>query len=256
MPDTSPPAAPAPDLAALRGEIDRLDDAIHDLLMRRVEVVARLAASRAKGDGPAIRPGREAVILRRLLARHAGPLPRAALVRLWRELLGATTTLQAPLTVAAWLPDAGIEVLRAHLGMAAPVTRCADDLAALAAFAEGRTALVALPPSGRWWRTHYPSKLFVVARLPFFGGAEAVSGTTVFLLSPTPPDPSGEDRSLVRLPARAEAALSAAGLAGAGLARADDLVLVEVPGVIAPGDPRLAALGATILGSYAAPLTA
>ena len=32
------------------------------------------------------RPGREAEIVRRLLARHHGPLPRRVLPRLWREL--------------------------------------------------------------------------------------------------------------------------------------------------------------------------
>lgn len=257
MPDTTPPTAagPAPgdaELAALRAEIDTLDDAIHDLLMRRVGVVARLAASRAKGNGPAIRPGREAMILRRLLARHGGALPRAGLVRLWRELLCATTSMQAPLTAAAWLPEAGVEVLRAHLGLAAPVTRCADEAAAIEAATTGATALAALPPSGRWWRTHYPTRLFVTARLPFFG----VSDATVFLLSPTPPDASGDDRSLARIPASAADGLAAAGLAPTRIAQEDGLLLVELPGMIAPGDARLAALGATILGAYAAPVTA
>jgi chorismate mutase len=258
MPEHTPPIAAGDppgdaELAALRAEIDTLDDAIHDLLMRRVAVVARLAASRAKGNGPAIRPGREAMILRRLLARHGGALPRAGLVRLWRELLCATTTLQAPLTAAAWLPDAGIEVLRAHLGLAAPLTRCADAAEAIEAATTGATALAALPPAGRWWRTHYPAQLFVTARLPFFGPSEA----TVFLLSPTPPDASGDDRSLARVPAgRAEAGLAAAGLPPTIIAREDDLLLVELPGILAVGDARLAALGATILGSYAAPVTA
>lgn len=252
MPDNAIPPAKEAELAALRAEIDTLDDALHDLLMRRVEVVTRLAASRAKGDGPAIRPGREAVILRRLLGRHRGALPRPALVRLWRELLWAHTTLQAPLSVAAALDEAGTEVLRAHLGLAAPVTRCADEAAAIGAFEAGRTALVALPVPGRWWRTHYPSRLFVTARLPFLG-----AGPTVLLLSPTPPDASGDDRSLVRVPAgRGEAGLAAAGLAGAVLAREGDLVLVELPGMIASGDVRLAALGGTVLGSYPAPLAA
>jgi chorismate mutase/prephenate dehydratase len=246
-------AADMPDLAALRAEIDELDDALHDLLMRRVQVVARLAASRAKGNGPAIRPGREAAIIRRLLGRHAGPLPRGALVRLWRELLAATTTLQSPLSVAVWLPDAGIEVLRSHLGLAAPVTRFGHEGQALAAFAAGKAALVALPASGRWWRTHFSSTLGVTARLPFFGAAE----TAVFLLSPTPPDPSGDDRSLVRVPeGRAEAALAEAGFEATLLRRDEGLALVELPGMIAPGDVRLAALGATVLGSYATPVTA
>lgn len=253
MPDTVPPAVTAPaDLAALRAEIDALDDAIHDLLMRRAGVVARLAASRAKGAGPALRPGREAIILRRLLARHEGPLPRGALVRLWRELLCAHTLLQAPLSAAAWLDEAGIEVLRAHLGLSAPITRCGDDAAALAAAISGTTALAAVPPAGRWWRAETPSPLFVTARLPVFGP----SGPTVFLLSPTPPDASGDDRTLVRVADGAEAVLSAAGLPPVVLARADGFALVELPGAIAAADRRLAAPGAAVLGVYAAPLTA
>jgi chorismate mutase/prephenate dehydratase len=261
MPDTTPPAAAGPtpgptpgdaELAALRAEIDTLDDAIHDLLMRRVGVVARLAASRAKGKGPAIRPGREAMILRRLLARHGGPLPRAGLVRLWRELLCATTSMQAPLTAAAWLPDAGVEVLRAHLGLAAPVTHCAGEAAAIEAATSGATALAALPPAGRWWLTLDPARLFVTARLPFFG----VSDATVFLLSPTPPDASGDDRSLARIPAAAAEALAAAGLAPTLIAQQDEFLLVELPGMIAAHDERLAALGGTLLGAYAAPVTA
>jgi chorismate mutase-like protein len=258
MPETASHAAAADartgnELAALRAEIDTLDDAIHDLLMRRAEVVARLAASRTKGNGPAIRPGREAVILRRLLARHRGPLPRAALVRLWRELLGATTGMQAPLTVAACLPEAGIDVLRSHFGLATAVTRLPDESAALSACAARQTALAALPPAGRWWRSAAPSRLFVTARLPFFGTSDA----TVFLLSPTPPDPSGDDRSLVRLPAgRAEAELAAAGLPATVLAREDGLLLAEIPGMLDPTDARLAAAGATLLGAYATPVTA
>ena len=250
MPDSASHAAPDDEIAALRAEIDTLDDAIHDLLMRRLDVVARLAASRAKGQGPAIRPGREAVILRRLLARHAGPLPRAGLVRLWRELLCATTSLQAPLTAAAWLPEAGVEVLRAHLGLSATVTRVADETAALAACAEGRTGLAALPAAGRWWLSLDPKRLQVTARLPFFGPAEAI----VFLVSPTPPDPSGDDRSLVRAPRAAAAGLADAGLAGTALAEADDQVLLELPGFLEAGDRRLSGLGATLLGAYASPI--
>ena len=102
------PAAPAPwspgdagptDLAALRAELDRIDDALHDLLIRRADVVARVAATKPNGT-LALRPGREAAIIRRLLARHTGHLPPQALVRLWRELLAATTAMQGPFVVA------------------------------------------------------------------------------------------------------------------------------------------------------------
>ena len=95
------PAAPAkvPDLASLRAELDRLDDALHDTLMRRAEVVKQVAALRVKGPVP-LRPGREAAIIRRLLARHDGGLPAFGIVRIWRELLGTTTAQQHPLVVS------------------------------------------------------------------------------------------------------------------------------------------------------------
>ncbi len=244
-------AAPLADITALRAEIDALDDALHDLLMRRVEVVARLAASRAKGQGPALRPGREAAILRRLLARHGGKLPRATLVRIWRELLAATTALQAPLPLAAALDGAGIEVLRGHFGLGAPVAVLPDEDAAIAAALAGRAALAAVPEGGRWWRAVDPVRLQATARLPFFGAAAA----PVLLLSPTPPDPSGEDASLLRLPAAgAAAALAEAGLPPRALRAEDGLALAEVAGFLSAADPRLRAAGATLLGAVALPV--
>ena len=68
-------ATSEPSLIALRSEIDRLDDALLALLLERADVVARLAASRSKGAGPPLRPGREALILRRLLTGIRGRCP-------------------------------------------------------------------------------------------------------------------------------------------------------------------------------------
>ena len=67
MPDTVPPMpAPQPEaeLAALRAELDGIDDGLHDLLMRRAAVVERVGALRGKVP---LRAGREAAILRRLV---------------------------------------------------------------------------------------------------------------------------------------------------------------------------------------------
>src|SRR3978361_2219874 len=71
-------------LPALRAELDRIDNTIHDLLMRRAEVVEHVARS---GKPAALRPGREASILRRLVGRHQGALPAVSVTRIWRELL-------------------------------------------------------------------------------------------------------------------------------------------------------------------------
>ncbi|MBK1658585.1 chorismate mutase [Paracraurococcus ruber] len=115
--DSPPAAGPADALGALRAEIDRLDDALHDLLMRRAAVVADLAASRVKGGTSPLRPGREAMILRRLLGRHQGALPGDAVVRLWREIFGASSAMQGGFTVALHAPDAAqARLARDHFG--------------------------------------------------------------------------------------------------------------------------------------------
>src|ERR1700722_2014240 len=67
-------------LAALRAELDAIDDTMHDLLMRRAGVIEAVAQS---GKRSALRPGREASIIRRLLARHQGSLPPQAVYRIW-----------------------------------------------------------------------------------------------------------------------------------------------------------------------------
>ena len=81
MTDLPSPDLSSPDLASLRAEIDSIDDAVHDLLMRRAALSARMAASRVKNDSFPYRPGREAGILRRLLARHHPPLPAGTMVQ-------------------------------------------------------------------------------------------------------------------------------------------------------------------------------
>jgi len=111
----------APILHEVRAELDALDDALHRMLMQRAEVVDRLRHSGAKPAGTTLRPGREAAILRRLLATHRGPMPAAALVRIWREILAASVGQQGGFSVA--LPqDAALARLAAeHFGGAAPL---------------------------------------------------------------------------------------------------------------------------------------
>ncbi len=57
-----------PPLAELRREIDRIDEAMHRLLMERGEIIGRLIkAKRTTESGSAFRPAREADMMRRLV---------------------------------------------------------------------------------------------------------------------------------------------------------------------------------------------
>ncbi len=61
----------------LRAEIDTIDESLHDLIMRRAEVVARVKDAKRGAGGGVFRPGREAEVLRRLVGRHNMVLPSA-----------------------------------------------------------------------------------------------------------------------------------------------------------------------------------
>jgi len=290
-PATPEGRADAAALGAVRAELDRLDDAIHDLLMRRAEVVARMAAMRIKSNGAAIRPGREAMILRRLVARHRGALPRTAILRLWRELFAATTAMQAPFSVAVFNPQmaAGYVLLaREQYGLATPMRVVHSAPQVLAAVSAGEAQLGVLPvpredDTEAWWpalmNQERPS-LRVVARLPFGPRAEDGSpDVQAYVVAALDPDATDDDRSLLACEiegeasrARLTAALQAAGLVPHGFvqrrAAADErerLLLIEVAGFVASRDPRLgqfqaalaptAAVGRLVpIGAYAVPL--
>lgn len=147
-------------LAALRAELDRLDDAMHDVLMRRAEVVGEIAALGVKGGVP-LRPGREASIVHRLLARHAGPFPAAGIVRIWREVICACTSLQRPLLIAVCGTGgdpAYLAAAREHFGALVPVRACLTPGDALREVRTGAATAAVLPlppqdeaPDAAWW---------------------------------------------------------------------------------------------------------
>src|SRR5579862_3515967 len=87
-------------LDALRRRIDALDDGLQDLLIERAGIVEQVSRLKQGDALPPFRPGREAQILRRLAGRHRGTFPRAAMVRLWREILGGSVATQTALSVA------------------------------------------------------------------------------------------------------------------------------------------------------------
>lgn len=279
-------ASPLDELDALRREVDRLDEAMIDLLIERMRVVQAIAAiKRAAADGrPAIRPAREAVILRRLVQRAGGRFPAGTLVRMWRELLAATTRAQAPLRVGVFVPSALPQLwdlARDHFGAATPIRRTESAAQALRLLEEGAIQLAVLPLPGEgasWWTGLLDGpgpSLRVVARLPFIaGGTPADEGAGGFVVGMIEPEPSGDDLSLLAIeapagPGRTPVAelLDRAGLEARQLAadatggRGVLRHLIEVEGFVAADDPRLADLGAhglrvAPLGGYARPLPA
>ncbi|MEO5345178.1 MAG: chorismate mutase [Magnetococcus sp. YQC-9] len=110
MATATAPNAEEQSLLALRQAIDAIDDRIHDLLMERIDRVLEVGhlKGRVAHDSPDpsfYRPEREASIHRRLEARHRGPLPKAALHRIYREIISASLSLEKRLSVAYLGPE-------------------------------------------------------------------------------------------------------------------------------------------------------
>jgi chorismate mutase / prephenate dehydratase len=265
-------------LPALRAELDRIDDTVHDLLMQRAEIVEYVARS---GKPAAFRPGREASILRRLLGRHHGALPPVAVVRIWRELLAGTTSMQGGFSLAVCDGDHGApltQLAREHFGALTPLRAYGSAGQALADVSQGVASVAVLPyPSDidNWWVAllHHEPRLHIVGRLPFWkprpDGSPAAQALVVAAAAP---DASEEDQSFLGLEcdsdvsrARLSSELSAAGLKpetmvlvrqqGSPIAN----VLVEVAGYLSDDDVRLSHLGSMlrrpiVLGSYAVPI--
>ena len=282
--ETSPSPATggaAPALATLRAELDRIDNSIHDLLLRRATVVERVASEGGKGR-VAIRPGREADIVRRLIARHTGKLPKRLLVRWWRELFAATTSMQGSYVVAVCETEAGspfVQAAREHFGALTPVRVYRTPSQAIAELSAGTAiaAVLPMPAEGEtsaWWTAllhRDDPRIHVIARLPFWAPRpEGAPRVQALVAAAVPPDASAQDRSLIGMElgaetsrARLAAALTATGLVPlTTILRRDGTAaqaLVEVEGLVADTDPRLAALGdvarrPVVLGAYAVPV--
>jgi chorismate mutase / prephenate dehydratase len=281
--DTTAP----PSLEHLRAEIDRIDQEVLDLLVARSAVVRRIGE--VKGDGPdgrsALRPAREAQILRRLAERSGARFPAPVLVRMWRELIAALTRLQTPLSVAVFAPkERALQVwdlARDHFGSVTAMVAVDRPLQALRALANGSATVAVLPlpnDDDSWWvslMSDHELQLRVFARLPFVSshGEEM----RALALGQLEIEPSGDD--LTPLAIEAEQGLSRGRLREL-LATADlncgwavtwrpdppatAVHLVEVDSFVAAGDPRLDALrqaarGEVLrvvpVGGYARPLS-
>nr|WP_295740655.1 chorismate mutase [uncultured Acidocella sp.] len=277
--------SPAPRLAELRAELDAIDDQIHDLLMQRARVVENVASQGGK-QGTKIRPGREAIILRRLLARHQGAWPAQAIVRIWREMFGAALIIEGGQTMAVCDGEGGearLALAREHFGPLTPVRRHHNPAQTLSDLTrEGGAQLGVLPPLGEgddaqggWWQllASNGTPIYVIAKLPFWTQrAEGLPLGEALVAATVPPDPSGFDRGLLLLRFGAEASrarlielVKAAGFDPTALwvkRLAGDtgvLALLEVTGLIADSDPRLSAIAGLetpprVVGGYALPL--
>lgn len=193
MSDKTPAAPPAPALAELRQEIDRLDEGMHRLLMERGRIIDRLISVKKTGaSGSAFRPGREASMMRALAERHEGLLPLDTVEGIWRVIIATFTYVQAPYAVHADISGGDgpmRDSARFHFGFTVPFLSHPSAAAVIDAVAASRGDLGIFrldqgASSGAWWRIlTEPDSPKIIARLPFIERPGHPAGTPVFVIS-------------------------------------------------------------------------
>ena len=114
-------------LEDLRQLIDAIDVELHQKIIERVGLIDKVAEVKQNMDGNfhAMRPSREAAMLRELEKRHQGQMQVASVIRIWRELINGATALQGPFSVAVCAPENSIgywDIARNHFGSTVPMT--------------------------------------------------------------------------------------------------------------------------------------
>jgi chorismate mutase/prephenate dehydratase len=271
-----------PALAQLRAELDAIDDQIHDLLMQRAAVVERVARDGGKSKtGAKIRPGREASMLRRLLARHKGAMPPQTILRFWREMFAGALIIEGGQTVAVCSGDDSelAALAREHFGPLTPLRKHRNPAQALADIERGTAQVAVLPlpgdePDRSWWTALMGTRnpLSVIGKLPFWTQRpEGTPNGEAYVVAAMRPDPSGADRGLIALELASDISrtriignLTHAGFAPGTIwlkriSDAELLALVEVDGLVEEDDPRLEQISgllapASVIGGFALPL--
>jgi len=265
----------SPELDAIRQKIDLLDQQIHDTLMERAELVLKIGEEKRKNNIGVVQPAREARMIRRLLDRHSGALPQMAVVRIWRELVGAVSLLQTGLKVTV----AGTEthpaywdLAKDYFGSCLPMSRSATPLTAIKAVREGEATFAVLPypdfgpdmQEQPWWQNlelESANPLSIIVRLPHGDDPKDKNPDhKALVISKTGFDTSDDDHSFLLLRCRSDISrgkivdmfkkvdIEAVGIASAASPHYPDMRdhLIEVEGFINPESESFKAMQDTL----------
>ena len=264
-----------PSINSLRRQIDKIDDRIHDLLMRRIDVAHDIGEQKSQSQSVPYRPAREAQIMRRLAARHEGRFPFPVAVRIWREIISASLGVEGKFVVSVYVPEpletglAYLNLAQTYFGSGTPLLQAQTEAGVLRAVRDGKASVGVLPITSDthttrasaepWWYTLTVGgrdRPHIVATLPWLLRGEAGNDDTrAMAIARVTPEASGDDISLIAFEStenisrdriRKEAESAGLSLDWAATWTQDTQPtrwqLAEIDGFIPDSDPRLTSL--------------
>lgn len=255
-----------PALADLRLQIDALDAELLRLVDQRAALGKAIGEAKAREEGAnasasLLRPDREAMLIRKLIAMPRQAASENVVVRIWRELISENLRIQGigaklrkeggGLHLNLSAADHSQEVLvwaRERFGFAPSYGYVNDPASAIAAARDPRhIAVLSLDPrGGAWWaRILAEPNVRVIAALPEL----SLGRPHALALAAIAPEPTGDDQTfwVSDSPERENELidiLSQRGFAAEWLCTAQGLKLFALSGFVQEHDERLSgALG-------------
>jgi chorismate mutase/prephenate dehydratase len=103
-----------PSVDAVRKKIDQADEKIIELLNERARLAQEIGRIKTLRNEAVYVPSREKTILQRIESLNPGPLSQLSLRSIYREIISASRSLEAPIRVAYLGPEATFTQMAAH----------------------------------------------------------------------------------------------------------------------------------------------
>ncbi len=205
--------AKSPTLDDIRRKIDAIDQELFENFRHRLSLigdVARAKAAAGQNDTSAMRPGREAAILRRLSEQNDSLTPLSMTGRIWRELVNTATRMQSNLEISVCAPDKSVgywDLARNQFGSATAMTLHRSPSVVLGRVLDkrGMVGIMPLPMEGEenpWWvnlatssRRASPK---IIWRLPFYSSGQGqFEDLQAFAIAAVEPEDTGDDITVI-----------------------------------------------------------
>jgi chorismate mutase len=195
-------------IEALRRQIDKIDDELLELLVRRVGIVEKVGDIKgAEKDGrqSIIRPGREAAMIRRMVKEGGGKIPPQVIAVLWRIIISSAIRVEENShisTLSSYENNECYWMAREYFGSFTPITKRPTTMEVVKDVVEGLATVGVLPvwdeasPKPWWVRiSESENAPMVFAKLPFVRLAPSKKAP-VFSIGYVVPEETGDDHTL------------------------------------------------------------